>query len=155
MSDSYIRLIPADPSWQPAPEAADAATAYVRSLFAGPGDGADEVAHEYFEKVEFIDAGENTERVTCPSCREEIGLEWVVGVISERYPDLGDLGVNVPCCGAALSLNDLEYDWPVGFARFEITVLNGTRDVYELQPAELTTVEELLGHPVRQVLAHY
>ncbi|NYI47761.1 hypothetical protein BJ993_004841 [Nocardioides aromaticivorans] len=33
--------------------------------------------------------------------------------------------------------------------------MNGTREVYELQPAELTTAEGLLGHPVRQVLAHY
>lgn len=155
MSDFYVRLIPTDPSWQPAPDAAEDATAYVRGLFAGPGDGADEVAHEYFEQIQFIDAGENTQHVTCPACGKVIGLEWVFDVVSERHPDLGDLGVDVPCCGVGVSLNDLEYDWPVGFARFQITVMNGTRDDYELQPDELARVEALLGHPVRQVLAHY
>ena len=29
-----------------------------------------------------------------------------------------DLAVSVPCCNAQLSLNDLRYEWPAGFARF-------------------------------------
>lgn len=45
--------------------------------------------------------------------------------------------------------------WPVGFARFEIAALNGTRAEYELNADELMRVGALLGHPVRQILAHY
>lgn len=76
-------------------------------------------------------------------------------VIELRTDDLSQLDVVLPCCGETSSLNDLGYDWPMGFASFEICVLNGTRDQYELQRDELERLSSLLGHPVRQVLAHY
>jgi hypothetical protein len=82
-------------------------------------------------------------------------LAWVFEVIDERHQDLNRLDVLLPNCGETSSLNDLEYDWPMGFASFEICVLNGTRAQYELQRDELEQVGSLLGHPVRQVLAHY
>lgn len=37
-------------------------------------------------------------------------------------------------------LNVLDYDLPVGFARFEVCAMNPTRDKYELD------AEELVGH---------
>lgn len=155
MSDNYIRLIPTEPTWQPSAAAATAATAYAAGLFSGPHASADEVQHEYFESVTFIDSGVNTSTAQCPSCASNIDLGWVYDAIGERHPDLADLTVTAPCCGSRQSLNDLEYDWAVGFARFEVTILNGTRDRYELDERELTEAAALLGHPVRQVLAHY
>lgn len=155
MSDNYIRLIPTAPMWQPDHDAAAAASAHVAGLFAGPDDSIDEVAHEFFPTVAFIDSGENTSHATCRECESRIELGWVLAVVDERQDDLTRLDVRLPCCGAAASLNDLNYDWAVGFARFEITALNGSRDSYELDAEELRTVAFLLGHPVRQVLAHY
>ncbi|GIE78814.1 hypothetical protein Aph02nite_47640 [Actinoplanes philippinensis] len=61
----------------------------------------------------------------------------------------------VPCCAATVALDSLRYDWPVGFARFEICVTNPVRAAYELDTAELGAVAALLGHPVTQILAHY
>jgi hypothetical protein len=61
-------------------------------------------------------------------------------------------------CGqdqSAISLDTLRYDWPVGFARFEVSAMNPTRAKYELDAEELANVAALLGHPVAQVLAHY
>jgi hypothetical protein len=84
-----------------------------------------------------------------------VDLDWVFEEIDRRRDALDRLEVLLPCCGQTSSLNDLMYDWPMGFARFEITVLNGTWDRYELDQDELDRLGALLGHPVRQILDHY
>ncbi|OLZ69501.1 hypothetical protein AV521_18505 [Streptomyces sp. IMTB 2501] len=48
-------------------------------------------------------------------------------------------------------MNDLAYDWPCGFARFEISIWNPGRSW--LSDSELAAVGEALGYPVRQILA--
>ena len=58
------------------------------------------------------------------------------------------------CCGVQANLNELNLDWPMRFARFEIGVMNGTRDQHGLDSAELERAPSP-GHHVRQVLAHY
>lgn len=155
VSDNYIRVIPTEVTWQPKATAAAAAVGYIRALFTGPGDSVDEVACEFYDTVTFIDSGVNTDIVACPTCRGQIDLDWVFDVVGQRMDDLANLDAPAPCCGAVASLNELDYDWPVGFARFEIAVLNGTRAGYELNADELLHVGALLGHPVRQILAHY
>ncbi|MEH0935831.1 hypothetical protein [Micromonospora psammae] len=155
MSDGYIRLIPTDLNWQPTPEAATAAVAYVARLFADPGDSVEQVDHEFYDRVTLIDAGENTTRITCSRCDGDVDLEWFHDLIEEQGESFDDLAVTVPCCGAVVPLDSLRYDWPVGFARFEVTALNATRARYELADRELADVATLLGHPVTQILAHY
>jgi hypothetical protein len=127
----------------------------VSGLFAGPCDSADEVEAEFHDQVSLIDSGVNTASFTCSACSVVTTVDWVLEVVDERSDNLSDLNVHLPCCGAEARMNDLDYDWPMGFARFEIGVLNGTRARYELDGSELHEVAELLGHPVRQVLAHY
>lgn len=155
VSDNWVRLIPSAPTWYPESTAAESAVAYVSGLFAGPGDSTDEVSAHFHDAVSLIDSGVNTAYFTCTACSVITDVDWVFQVVDERSADLSDLSVVLPCCGAPASLNDLNYDWPMGFARFEIGVLNGTRAHYELDESELRRVGELLGHPVRQVLAHY
>lgn len=155
VSDNYLRLIPTAPIWEPDVEAAHVATEYVAGLFAASGASADDVTHEFYGKVAVIDSGVNTETAKCGHCGAPVDLAWVSEVIEQRADDLSQLDVVLPCCGETSSLNDLDYHWPMGFASFEICVLNGTRDQYELQQGELERLSSLLGHPVRQVLAHY
>lgn len=155
VSDNCLRLIPVIPTWVPDVEAVAAARGYVAGLFVGPGASADEVTHEFYDKVTVIDSGVNTESAKCRRCSGRVDLAWVCEVIGQRADDLSQLDVVLPCCGETSSLNDLEYDWPMGFASFEICVLNGTRAPYELQPDELERLGSLLGCSVRQVLAHY
>jgi hypothetical protein len=71
------------------------------------------------------------------------------------HSSIGNPEVEVPCCGAPLALSALGYNWPVGFARFEVCAMNPTRARYELNAEELAHVGSLLGHPVMQILAHY
>ncbi|EKX63330.1 hypothetical protein Sipo8835_25475 [Streptomyces ipomoeae] len=61
--------------------------------------------------------------------------------------------VEVVWCGAETSLNELVYDWPMGFARFRIEVLYPNRGW--LTDEELAAVADALGHPLRQVLIHF
>jgi hypothetical protein len=155
VSDSYIRLIPTDRQWQPTPEAAAAATSYVTQLFSGPQDDVEEVEAEFYDQVTLVDAGENTTQISCPNCGGDIEVGWFFDLAEEKDETFGSLDFEVPCCGAVVALDSLRYDWPVGFARFEVCAMNPTRAKYELDAAELAEVATLLGHPVTQILAHY
>jgi hypothetical protein len=155
VSDGYIRLIPTDPDWQPTPEAAASAVAYVTGLFSGPDDQVEKVEYEFYDRVTLIDAGENTTEISCPRCDGDVSWEWFGDLVEENGASLDHLDVTVPCCGAVLSLDTLRYDWPVGFARFEVSAMNPTRAKYELDAEELAKLAALLGHPVIQILAHY
>ncbi|WP_193789276.1 hypothetical protein [Streptantibioticus cattleyicolor] len=60
--------------------------------------------------------------------------------------------MRVPCCGSAATLDALHYQWPLGFARFQIAVTNPERIWFTEE--ELAAVAHQLGHPVRQIRAH-
>jgi hypothetical protein len=155
VSDFYIRLIPGDQQWQPSREDAEAAVRYLEGLFSGPQDDVEEVGAEFYDRVTLIDAGENTTRVSCSSCTEEIGVDWLYDLVEANGESFDSLEIRVPCCSAMVELSSLHYDWPVGFARFEVTAMNATRAKYELDDGELAELGSILGHPVTQILAHY
>jgi hypothetical protein len=46
----------------------------------------------------------------------------------------------------------LDYDWPCGFARFEVAAWNPSRDWFT--DDELALFADALGHDVRQIMAH-
>jgi hypothetical protein len=150
VSDNYLRLIPTDPTWRPDSGAAQRAVGTLSVLV----PGADSVEVALHDEVTFIDQGANFERLSCPACQAELDMDWW----SEQMGAAGDaaftnLNVTTPCCHTQTSLNDLTYDWPAGFARAELSVLNPQRGW--LNEAELTQVAVELGHPLRQVMAHY
>jgi hypothetical protein len=155
VSDGYIRLIPTDQNWQPTPEAAASAVAYIARLFSGPADAVEKVSHKFYDRVTLIDAGENTTQIRCSHCGGEISVEWFFDLVGENGESFDHLDVMVPCCDEVVLLDTLRYDWPVGFARFEVSAMNPTRAKYELDAEELANVGTLLGHPVAQILAHY
>jgi hypothetical protein len=80
VSDDYIRLIPADKNWQPTPEAAASAEAYVAALFSDPGDHVWEVTSKFYDHVTLIDAGELTAPDRLPLCGTDI-TEWCFGLL--------------------------------------------------------------------------
>jgi hypothetical protein len=84
VSAGYIRLIPTDRNWQPAPEAAATVLVYLARLFSGPDDNVEEVSYEFYDQVTLIDAGENTTRITCSRCAGDIGVRWFFGLMEEH-----------------------------------------------------------------------
>jgi hypothetical protein len=156
MSDSYIRLIPTNRDWLPTPAVAATVAAYVASLFSSPGDAVERVEHKFYDRVTLIDAGEYTTRITCPRCDGEVPMDWLGDVVRDNGSlSFDHLDVTVPCCGAAIELDSLRYEEPIGFAKFEIVAMNPLRARDELDARELARVADLLGHPVAQILAHY
>ncbi|MFE1910001.1 hypothetical protein [Streptomyces anandii] len=154
MSDDVLSIIPSDPRWQPDRVAADRAVALVEHLAPGVADGGDgEIDVTWYDAVTVVDCGANLERIGCPLCRAAIDTEWW-GDLLEAHCEGGFavLSVEVPCCGGSTTLNLLDYDWPCGFARFEIAIWNPGRSWFSED--ELAVMADRLGHPVRQIMAH-
>ncbi|MFH9662381.1 hypothetical protein ACH4NF_04600 [Streptomyces sp. NPDC017248] len=148
MSDIILTVVPVDPQWQPGQDAAGRA---VRALAAlTPED--DGTKATWHDEMTFVDCGGNLEQVACPRCDSVLDRTWLRDRVSD-VAGAGTLAVVLPCCGTGLSLNDLVYRDPCGFARFDISVWNPGRSW--LTDSELNTVGEALGHPVRQVMARY
>ncbi|MBQ0897419.1 hypothetical protein KBX37_30875 [Micromonospora sp. U56] len=154
MSDSYVSLIPTDVNWQPTSAAAAEAEAYVWRVFPDPDGVQQDVTVEFYDRITVVDVGENIQQITCPRCDRDIPLDWYGDLIEETEGEFDSLTVTVPCCATAVALDTLKFDWPSGFARFEIAVANPARPEYAFTPDEIGAVEAILGHPLRQVVAH-
>ncbi|MEV7323561.1 hypothetical protein [Streptomyces sp. NPDC093970] len=154
MSDDVLSVIPTDPHWQPERAAAERAASLVEDLAPGLPDGVDvEMDVTWHDALTVVDCGQNLERIGCPECAAAIDTEWWADLLEAHCADgFATLAVVAPCCGAATSLDALEYDWPCGFARFEIAVWNPERAWFSDE--ELIVIGDALGHPVRQVRAH-
>ncbi|BAJ25962.1 MULTISPECIES: hypothetical protein [Kitasatospora] len=152
MSDDVLSIIPSDPRWQPNREAVDRVVALVEDLVPGRADDM-EVDVRWHDTVTVVDCGENLERIGCPLCQAAIDTEWWSDLLEAHCDDgFTTLAVEVPCCGGSTTLDVLDYDWPCGFARFEIAIWNPERSWF--REDELTALADRLGHPVRQIRAH-
>lgn len=154
MSDDVLSVIPTDPYWQPDQDAGTRAAAIVAELACGTPDDLDvEIDVTWHDGLTVVDCGENLERIGCPHCGASIDTEWWADLLEAHCEDgFATLAIEVPCCGAGSSLDALDYDWPCGFARFEIAIWNPDRNWFTDE--ELTRLAEVLGHPVRQIRAH-
>lgn len=149
MSDNWINVIPSDPHFVPTLEARRRAVDYMRKI-AGK---ADDITGELTEDVRFIDCGENLERIGCRKCRGEISCDWWREHMEHQFEHGYTLEpVQLPCCGALVSLADLNYDWPQGYARFSVEAMNP--EIADLTSQQLQQFESILGCRVIKVLQH-
>ncbi|MEU4119134.1 hypothetical protein AB0F71_32155 [Kitasatospora sp. NPDC028055] len=151
MSADVLSVIPTDPQWRPDAAAAERARA-LAAEFLGEDDGA-ELELTWHDRTAPVDCGANLERIGCPHCGGAVPLGWWSDLM-EEHADGGfaTLAVTVPCCGAATTLDALEYHWPCGFARFELEVWDPEQPWFT--EAQLAALAMALGHPVRQIRAH-
>ena len=150
MSDNYLRFIAADPMYVPDPAAAADARLYLARLV----PDADEVTATITDQIEFIDQGANFERVSCPRCGADLDEGWwSEAVDAASKTGFARLDVTVPCCGSALSLNELDYQWPAGFARFVLEAMNP--NVPDLRKEDVDELTSILGTPLRRIWTHY
>lgn len=149
VSDNSLRIVPAAPGWLPTEANVDAAAGVLRQLCPG---AAELTVHQYAD-VTFIDQGGNFESLRCPACAAVLETDWWQQEMERAYATRFELlAIVTPCCSTAVSLNDLEYDWPAGFARFEVRVLGPGRGW--LSEDEMTRLSAALGTPVRQIMSH-
>ncbi|MFI1094424.1 hypothetical protein [Streptomyces sp. NPDC020917] len=154
MSDDVLSVIPTAPHWQPDQAAADRLLSIVEELAPGLEGGVDvDIDVTWHDKVTVVDCGSNLEWITCPLCAASIDTEWWEDLVEAHVEDgFPTLTIDAPCCGRTTSLDALTYEWPCGFARFEVAIWNPERAWFSDQ--ELATLGEALGHPVAQVRAH-
>jgi hypothetical protein len=149
MSDNWIALIPEDPRFVPHP----AKQRRARDRFIEIAPDADKIEVKVSEKVEFFDCGANLERICCPSCRLEIATEWWQDRMDEDYESGFNLArYAVPCCGAKVTLHELDYEWPQGFGRFALDAMNPK--IGKLEDKLKHEFENILGTKLRVIYQH-
>lgn len=150
MSDNFLKLIPQQPQFVPDAENIGQALKLLISYLIE----ADEISVIISREVRFIDPSGNWEAVLCPNCKANLN-DWVGEAINLAYQNSAfeNLAIVTPCCRFHTSLNDLEYHWPAGFARFSIEARNPFIGG-ELEQNQLSKVEATLSCRLRQILAH-
>ena len=150
MADYFLVVIPADPNLE-LPETAEAVRIQL-AAFAGT----DEARVKDYGKLQFIDAGQNFESIGCPNCGHDFALpDWHAWMDTDWH---GEDGFHLhrhetPCCGTNLTLNDLIYDRPQGFARWFISARNMGRG--PLTSDEVTALEKLAGQKLKAIAQRY
>ncbi|HEY7418220.1 MAG TPA: hypothetical protein VH593_23775 [Ktedonobacteraceae bacterium] len=148
MSENLLRLIPTNPLYVPSSDAQNQARTLLASLLP---EG--EINLTVTEEISFIDQGSNFERVLCPCCGAVVPMEWWSQEMDRAYgaSQFQDLSIMLPCCQTPSSLNDLDYDWPAGFAQF---LLEARSPGGDLTPEQVSLVASLLGCSVHKIWAH-
>ncbi|MBL9189470.1 MAG: hypothetical protein JNK23_18450 [Opitutaceae bacterium] len=148
MSDSLITFIPQEPEFVPAVQAQQLGISLVKRL----SPGAEAIRVECTDKLRLIDCGENFERIACPLCDRNIELSWWNEQVNQVMSRNSLVPTTLPCCGTAKSLHELTYEWPQGFARFSLEVMNPPNpDFAETHVGEL---ERVLGCDLRVIYTH-
>jgi len=149
MSDDYVHIIPEEAGFVPEEKRQLDAIAYFRSI----APRASEVITSTSDDLKFIHCGGNFGKICCPSCGATIGLrlwqEWM-------NVDYGEKGFaltqhTLPCCAARHTLHELAYEWPQGFARWDLQAMNPDIDLSDVHRSRF---EEILGCPVRIIYEH-
>jgi hypothetical protein len=163
MSDDVLKIIPTEVGCRPSRTSADEAVILLREL---RPDG-DMCEARFYDRVTFIDQGENIEAVICPGCGRRLELhflaaddpnvEWwrsVSAFDDDVDVDVAEYSIEMPCCNSQVSFAALRFEWPAGFACFELAIWNP--NVGEnLSREELGRLEQALGCALTQVRAHY
>ena len=150
MSDNWITVIPEDPRF--VPDAANQRRA--RDRFAAAVVAADEIELDCSDTVQFIDCGSNFERAHCPACREDL-TDWWSDRMDDDYDGSNGFALATyaaPCCSKQVTLNDLAYEWPQGFAKFALSARNPR--VATLDESSRHELETILGTKLRVILRH-
>lgn len=147
MSDSFLIIIPADPYFIPEPESDENAVNLLKNLT--PAGGA--VQSFTAVNIEFIDCGENAGTVKCPACSQPVDIGWWHNTMGRDYSENGFMmnRYPLPCCGRQYSLNDLVYEMPQGFSKYQIEVA-GT-DIPELTEDRIEKLEKTLKTKIRMI----
>jgi hypothetical protein len=145
MSSNRSHVIPTDPHFVPEAALAEAALALFERLLPSATDHSVAV----HDKPEPIISAMAFDTVRCPHCRSEI-LDWWKTEAWPRAEAQGfrELSLQTPCCAKGASLDTLDYESALAFARFEISA--ETDGWIELSDELLAEMAAVLRCPVKQ-----
>jgi hypothetical protein len=150
MSEHYLKLIPTEPTFVPNNESQLVAVEFMKSLFTGDC----EIKIGVSSEIKFIDAGINFEKISCPNCKSELSSKWWSTEMEKAHQtNFNHLETETPCCKSRTTLNDLNYHFPQGFAKFIIAVRNP--NISAIDKPSYAKLEQTLGCKLRTIWAHY
>lgn len=147
MSDHIVKLIPDDPFYKPSDLSLSTAKAYLEAHV-----DCDCVNICINDTPVFVDCGSNLSEISCPKCGAELDVGWWQGAMSKAFEgEFMVLDTAAPCCGAPVSLNELCYKFPCGFARARIEIYNPGQAV---EDDILDSVQKIFGTALRVIHVH-
>lgn len=150
MSECYAVVIPADPK-AAVPDTAEALRVRLAEIVR-----TDRTRIKDYGKLQFIDCGEAFERVNCPVCAASLAMELWHDWMDEDWHGAEGFHLHrhaTPCCGESVTLNDLAYVQPQGFARWFVSAHDTTHG--PLSDAETRALSEIAGLPLRAIHQRY
>ncbi len=148
MPDTILKIIPTDPAHSCNEETQQEIISLL-SKFYSP----QQIELINTDSIEFVDPGQNFESVSCHLCGQLLKIEdWqsLMGYAFEA--NFGSLNFTTSCCNKEVSLNDLNYNWPAGFARLIISVTDAQT---ELKGNKLLELKSLLQCDIRVIWTKY
>ena len=167
MSDNWIHLIPVSPDFVPPAAKVDKAVRIVAEAWPTLRPRVVHTKKAEFEgswpdvvilvvvrdEIEFVSGMENFEGAFCPFCGTRIDDDWWGNAFDHASKvKFRDLAILSPCCGRSTSLNDLDYRFPAGFARFSLSIHDPNLEGFS--PISVRRIGETLGCAIRQVWEH-
>ena len=152
MSDNLMSFVPHDRHFVPDVSARERAVDMLRAF----APSADEICDNVSEEVEFIDCGGNWSGVRCSSCGAN-AEPWFGEELNRCYKQshFRNLDAVAACCGAAVSLDTLNFGWPVGFSRFVLEARNPRLSNSELLREVHRTLEQTVACSLRVIWRRY
>jgi hypothetical protein len=145
MSDNWLQYLPKDPGFRPSPKAA----AEVESLLRAWLPEAEAVKSDFHEQISFFGGGTNFSGALCPACNADTESWWTDAMETAAQAGFVDLGCTASCCGASVSLNELKYNWPAGFAIYSLEAMNPNSR--GLIAAQIARLGQELGCELREI----
>lgn len=146
MSDNIVRIIPKDPLYKISIPTRQKTKTYLEANVS-----CDSIEILCGMTPMFIDCGSNLERINCPNCGLELSLDWWIEAMDHAsVNEFTSLLTELPCCGSMISLNDLAYHYPCGFACCAIDILNPDYDMMD----HINSIQSLLNTKIRIIKKH-
>ena len=147
MSDHLVKIIPKDPFCKVSNAALQSAKSFLEKQKRG-----DSVEMEFNETPIFVDCGSNLEHISCPNCGEMLDFGWWGEAMDKAAEsEFTLMEVEMPCCRNIISLNDLNYYFPCGFACCLIQIYNPEQNI---EDEIIDVIQNILGSCVCIVEAH-
>jgi hypothetical protein len=149
VSEYFIVIIPKELTAAP-PDPANLLT-----VMQGMLPDADEITMDHAEVIRFHHCGGNFDEVRCPHCGCVIAVATWHKMMDADYDQERDgftMNGHEMACGHVVTLNDLDYRMPMGFACFSITARNPGRAEFTVN--ELGRIEQAMACPVTIIHRH-
>lgn len=151
MSTEFLSIISTSPKYVPTADIREVALAAFKKMLP-MAESVDVVEHN---EICFVDSGMQFELVVCPLCESELDqIWWGDAMNTAETNNFENMTINLPCCNAANTLDNLHYKMPAGFARFLLQAREPKLGKY-LAVDKLQVLESILGTPIKQIWAQH